>query len=64
MSQIRLQLRERLPQYSTVQDAIDLITSSRRIIVLTGAGISECGPTIPRDSRPRPTVIRRIMRHP
>ena len=41
MSQIRLQLRERLPQYSTVQDAVELIASSRRILILTGAGISE-----------------------
>ncbi|KAI0285261.1 DHS-like NAD/FAD-binding domain-containing protein [Russula brevipes] len=39
-----LQLRDRLPQYSTVQDAIDLIRSSRRILILTGAGISvSCG---------------------
>ncbi|KAI0251396.1 DHS-like NAD/FAD-binding domain-containing protein, partial [Lactifluus subvellereus] len=39
-----LQLRERLPQYSTVQDAVNLITASRRILVLTGAGISvSCG---------------------
>ncbi len=41
--QVRLQLRERLPQYSTLQDAINLITSSRRILVLTGAGISKYG---------------------
>lgn len=39
--ELRLQLRERLLQYSTLQDAVDLITSSRRILVLTGAGISE-----------------------
>ncbi|KAN0128779.1 DHS-like NAD/FAD-binding domain containing protein [Lactarius tabidus] len=39
-----LQLRERLSQYSTLQDAVNLITSSRRILVLTGAGISvSCG---------------------
>ncbi|KAI0294328.1 DHS-like NAD/FAD-binding domain-containing protein [Multifurca ochricompacta] len=39
-----LQLRERLSQYSTVQDAVNLIASSRRIIILTGAGISvSCG---------------------
>jgi NAD-dependent SIR2 family protein deacetylase len=37
-------LRERLAQHSTVQDAVNLITSSRRIVVLTGAGISvSCG---------------------
>lgn len=39
--QLRLQLRERLSQYNTLQDAVNLITSSRRILVLTGAGISE-----------------------
>ncbi|KAH9066902.1 SIR2-domain-containing protein [Lactarius vividus] len=39
-----LQLRERLSQYGTFQDAVNLITSSRRILVLTGAGISvSCG---------------------
>lgn len=39
-----LQLRERLSQYNTLQDAVNLITSSRRILVLTGAGISvSCG---------------------
>ncbi|KAH9987152.1 DHS-like NAD/FAD-binding domain-containing protein [Russula compacta] len=39
-----LQLRERLSQYSTVQDAVKLITSSRCILILTGAGISvSCG---------------------
>ncbi|KAI9440774.1 SIR2-domain-containing protein [Lactarius indigo] len=39
-----LQLRERLSQYSTLQDAVNLIISSRRILVLTGAGISvSCG---------------------
>lgn len=38
---LRLQLRERLSQYNTLQDVVNLITSSRRILVLTGAGISE-----------------------
>lgn len=39
-----LQLRERLSRYGTLQDAVNLITSSRRILVLTGAGISvSCG---------------------
>jgi NAD-dependent histone deacetylase SIR2 len=33
-----------LPQYNTVQDAIDLLRKSKRIIVLSGAGIStSCG---------------------
>lgn len=40
----RLRRRARLPQYSTFDDALDLIRSSKRIIVLTGAGISvSCG---------------------
>ncbi|KAF8489889.1 DHS-like NAD/FAD-binding domain-containing protein [Russula emetica] len=39
-----LQLRERLPQYNTLEDAVNLITSSRRMLILTGAGISvSCG---------------------
>ncbi|KAJ8463480.1 hypothetical protein ONZ45_g17567 [Pleurotus djamor] len=39
-----LRLREKLPQYNTVADAVQLIQSSRRIILLTGAGISvSCG---------------------
>ncbi|KAG9223893.1 hypothetical protein CCMSSC00406_0004491 [Pleurotus cornucopiae] len=39
-----LRLREKLPQYNTVDDAVQLIQSSRRIIILTGAGISvSCG---------------------
>ncbi|KAI0272734.1 DHS-like NAD/FAD-binding domain-containing protein [Gloeopeniophorella convolvens] len=39
-----LQLRERLSQYSTIQDAVELISSSRRILILSGAGISvSCG---------------------
>ena len=36
--------RPRLPQHSTLDDAVQLIRSSQRILVLTGAGISvSCG---------------------
>jgi hypothetical protein len=36
--------RERLPQYSTLEHAADLIRDARRIVVLTGAGVSvSCG---------------------
>ncbi|KAL0955144.1 hypothetical protein HGRIS_004058 [Hohenbuehelia grisea] len=39
-----LRLREKLPQYNTIDDAVQLIKSSKRIIILTGAGISvSCG---------------------
>ncbi|KAH8832846.1 SIR2-domain-containing protein [Flagelloscypha sp. PMI_526] len=39
-----LQRRERLGQYSTIEDAINLINNSQKIIILTGAGISvSCG---------------------
>ncbi|KAF5353082.1 hypothetical protein D9758_008747 [Tetrapyrgos nigripes] len=39
-----LRLRDKLPQYSTVQDAVSLIRNSKRILILTGAGISvSCG---------------------
>lgn len=39
-----LHLREKLPQYNTVADAISLIQASKRVVVLTGAGISvSCG---------------------
>lgn len=44
-------MRERLPQYGTVQDAVNLITASRRILVLTGAGISKYEYQNPRVSR-------------
>jgi thiamine pyrophosphate-dependent acetolactate synthase large subunit-like protein len=37
---LRLRLRERLTQYNTVDDAVDLIRRSHRIVFLTGAGIS------------------------
>lgn len=40
----RLQMRDRLTQYNTVDDAVELIRKSQRILVLTGAGISvSCG---------------------
>ncbi|KAJ7066609.1 SIR2-domain-containing protein [Mycena amicta] len=39
-----LQLRDKLPDYNTVEDAVRLIQGSRRILILTGAGISvSCG---------------------
>ncbi|KAG8215049.1 DHS-like NAD/FAD-binding domain-containing protein [Butyriboletus roseoflavus] len=39
-----LHLREKLPQYNTISDAVSLIINSKRIMVLTGAGISvSCG---------------------
>lgn len=37
----RLRLRERLPNYNTIADAVSLIRQSHRIVILTGAGISE-----------------------
>lgn len=46
-----LSKRGRLPQYSTWDDAVELIQKSQRIIVLSGAGISvSCG--IPGECRP------------
>ncbi|KAH8104056.1 SIR2-domain-containing protein [Cristinia sonorae] len=39
-----LEQREKLPMYNTVDDAVELIKNSKRIIILTGAGISvSCG---------------------
>ncbi|KAF9219745.1 SIR2-domain-containing protein [Gyrodon lividus] len=39
-----LHLREKLPQYNTISDAVSLIANSKRIVILTGAGISvSCG---------------------
>ncbi|KAJ7504400.1 SIR2-domain-containing protein [Mycena galericulata] len=39
-----LQLRDKLPEYNTVEDVVRLIRDSRRILILTGAGISvSCG---------------------
>ncbi|KAG6840210.1 hypothetical protein C0991_008183 [Blastosporella zonata] len=37
----QLRKRDRLTQYNTISDAVNLIRSSRRIIILTGAGIIE-----------------------
>ncbi|EMD39163.1 hypothetical protein CERSUDRAFT_47692, partial [Gelatoporia subvermispora B] len=40
----RLEAREKLPQYNTIDDVIGLIKECKRIIILTGAGISvSCG---------------------
>ncbi|KAF8834887.1 SIR2-domain-containing protein [Paxillus ammoniavirescens] len=39
-----LHLREKLFQYNTISDAVSLIANSKRIVILTGAGISvSCG---------------------
>ncbi|KZT09855.1 SIR2-domain-containing protein [Laetiporus sulphureus 93-53] len=39
-----LQSREKLPEYNTIDDAVSLIRKRKRILVLTGAGISvSCG---------------------
>ncbi|KAG6811681.1 hypothetical protein H0H92_006336 [Tricholoma furcatifolium] len=39
-----LRIRDKLTQYNTISDAVKLISSSRRILILTGAGISvSCG---------------------
>lgn len=37
----RLSLRDKLPAYNTISDAVNLIRNSERIVILTGAGISE-----------------------
>ena len=42
----RLESREKLPQYNTIDDAVRLIRERKRILVLTGAGISECPPLV------------------
>ncbi|OCH96332.1 SIR2-domain-containing protein [Obba rivulosa] len=42
--QRELEAREKLPQYNTVDDVVKLIRERKRIIILTGAGISvSCG---------------------
>ena len=38
---LRLEARERLVTYNTIDDVVNLIRASKRILVLTGAGISE-----------------------
>ncbi|KAK0397835.1 hypothetical protein QR680_002293 [Steinernema hermaphroditum] len=38
------EIRERLPQYATLQDAVELIRKAKNIIVVSGAGVSvSCG---------------------
>ncbi|KAF8629053.1 hypothetical protein AX15_003553 [Amanita polypyramis BW_CC] len=40
----QLRLRDKLPQYNTIEDAVQLIRNSQRMVILTGAGISvSCG---------------------
>ncbi|TFK39446.1 DHS-like NAD/FAD-binding domain-containing protein [Crucibulum laeve] len=40
----QLRMRDKLPQYNTIDDAVNLIRNSQRILILTGAGISvSCG---------------------
>ncbi|PPQ94448.1 hypothetical protein CVT25_002539 [Psilocybe cyanescens] len=40
----QLRNRDKLPQYNTISDAVNLIRNSQRILILTGAGISvSCG---------------------
>lgn len=39
-----LRRREKLPQYNTISDALDLLSTRKRIMILSGAGISvSCG---------------------
>ena len=38
----RLESRERLLTYNTIDDVVNLIKASKRILILTGAGISQC----------------------
>lgn len=39
-----LRRRQKLKQYNTVEDAVELLRNAKRIMVLTGAGIStSCG---------------------
>lgn len=39
---VRLRNRERLESYESVADAVKLIWRAKKIMVLTGAGISKC----------------------
>ena len=43
---LRLRNRDKLPQYNTIADAVQLIQQSRRILILTGAGISGSYPPV------------------
>ncbi|PWN97343.1 SIR2-domain-containing protein [Tilletiopsis washingtonensis] len=55
-----LRRREKLPQYNSVDDAVALLRRSRRIVVLSGAGISvSCG--IP-DFRSKDGIYATLMR--
>ncbi|EPQ31701.1 uncharacterized protein PFL1_01034 [Pseudozyma flocculosa PF-1] len=57
-----LRNRDKLPQYNTVDDALSLIANSKRIVVLSGAGISvSCG--IP-DFRSRDGIYAQLQRDP
>jgi NAD+-dependent protein deacetylase SIR2 len=38
----RLSRRDKLTAYNTIDDAVNLLRSSKRIVILTGAGISTC----------------------
>lgn len=44
----RLESRERLLTYNTIDDVVNLIKASKRILILTGAGISQSLPVPPR----------------
>lgn len=43
-------MRDKLTQFNTISDAVQLIKSSNRIVILTGAGISTCMFVINRSS--------------
>jgi NAD-dependent histone deacetylase SIR2 len=36
----RLRMRDKLEEYNTIEDALKLIQNSKRVLILTGAGIS------------------------
>jgi len=41
-------MRDKLQQYNTIADALKLIQNSKRVLILTGAGISQLVPLISR----------------
>ena len=41
-------MRDKLQQYNTIADALKLIQNSKRVLILTGAGISQLAPLISR----------------